>query len=330
MMMELQKCSGEESQQRIISLFLFSQKMAILFALTKIMLFLSKIQEAEMVRKYFSKVPYTLHKNQMLVLFYIASLEAWKIVTQTDVANALNKPITSLNYHFTKLRQEGLLNKQNNLTDKGKKVLRYLKHWDKTLDKKLRAHKIQITFFIAKCPDLNGVRNMVFNPFTNDRYSALKCELKGCTIMFYSRKKAVAVIPDIYGNSDEEIASAVSDFASQLINVLESEFEGLKVDYFKPAKFSSMHVAILDSVIADSFLLEKGYCYSNGRVAIDSSHGRAELEAESGNTALEDIEILVKYESLAQENKDLKERVKEVESMLENLRKKEVGEDILK
>ena len=327
MMMELQNCFGEESRQKTISLFPFLQKTETLFVLTRTMLFQLRILEVEMTRKYFSKVPYTLHKNQMLILFYIASLETWEIVTQTNVANALNKPITSLNYHFTKLRKEGLLNEQNSLTDKGKKVLRYLKHWDKTLDKKLRAHKIQVTIFLTKCPDLQKIKNVVFTPFTNNRYDGLKCELKGCTVMFYSSKKAVAVIPDIYGNTDEEIASAVSDFTSQLIRVLESEFEGLKVDNFKVAKFGSMHVAILDSVIAESFLLENRRCYSNGRVAVDSSHGRNELEAESGDTALEDIELLVKYESLAQENKILKERVKEVESMLENIRKKEVGED---
>jgi len=282
------------------------------------------------VRKYISKVPYTLHKTQMLILFYIASLESWQVVTQTKVSNALIRPITSLNYHFTKLRREGLLNEQNCLTDKGKKALRYLKQWDKTFDKKLRAHKIQVTIFLAKCPDLQKIKNVVFTPFTNNRYDGLKCELKGCIVMFYSSNKAVAVIPDIYGNTDEEIASAVSDFASQLIGVLEFEFKGLKIDNFKVAKFSSMHVAILDSVIAESFLVEKGHCYSNGRIAIDSSHGRNELEAESGDTALEDIEILVKYESLAQENKILKDRVREVESELENLRKKGVVEDISK
>lgn len=326
----LQRYYGEESSQRTICLYPFLQRMAIAFVLTSTASFLLKILEGKMVRKYISKIPYTLHKSQMLILFYIASLESWHIITQTKVSDALNKPITSLNYHFTKLRKEGLLNEQNCLTDKGKKALRYLKQWDKTLDKKLRAHKIQVTLFLAKCPDLQKIKNVVFTPFTNHRYDGLKCELKGCIVMFYSSKKAVAVIPDIYGNTDEEIASAVSDFASQLIGVIESEFEGLKIDNFKVAKFSSMHVAILDSVIAESFLIENKHCYSNGRLAIDSSHGRNELEAESCDTALEDIEILVKYENLTRENQKLRERIKEVESELENIRKKEVGEGISK
>ena len=140
--------------------------------------------------------------------------------------------------------------------------------------------------------------------------------------MFYGKKKAVVVIPDIYGNNDEEISAAITDFISQLIEVLEEEFEGLKVDHYKPARFTSMHVAILDSVIAESFLLNTNHCYSNGRVAIDCSHKRFELEAEKGKTAIEDIEVLVKCEELVRENLKLKKRVEEVESHLEKIRKR--------
>ena len=49
MMIELQKSYGEELQQRIVSLFPFLQEMAIFFALTRIILFLSKIPEVERV-----------------------------------------------------------------------------------------------------------------------------------------------------------------------------------------------------------------------------------------------------------------------------------------
>ncbi len=302
------------------------------FGLIKIISFQLRSLDVKMVRKYFSKSPYTLHQNQMLILFYIASLDSWEIVTQTNIAEALNKPITSLNYHFTKLKKEGLLSKENALTDKGKKVLRYLKHWDKTLEKKLRAHKIQVTLFLARCPNLRKIGNVAFTPFTNNRYSGLKCELKGCVVMFYgiNPKKAVAVIPDIYGNTDEEIASAIADFISQLIRVLESEFEGLKIQDFRAAKYSSMHVAILDSLIAESFLIDNSHCYSNGRIAVDCSHGRPELEAESGDTALEDIEVLVKYESLMQENQMLKSKIEQIEQNLENLKKNKVREGTLK
>ena len=276
-----------------------------------------------MVRKYVRKVT-SLHKTELLILFYITSLEEWKIITQTDVAKTFNKPITSLNYHFTKLRERGFIAKDNHLTNNGRKYLRYLKHWDKTLNKMVRAHKIQIILYLLRCPNLEELKNIVFTPFTNNRYRGLKCELMGCEVMFYGDKKAVAVIPDVYGNSDEEISAAVVDFISQLIEVLESEIQGLKVDSYKPARFTSMHVAILDSVIAESFLLEKGHCHSNGRVAIDRSHGRPELEAEKGETALEDIEVLIKYESLARENQKLKKRVEEVESCLEKVRKKDL------
>ncbi len=285
------------------------------------------MRSGKMVRKYFRKSPSLstlLNKNQMLILFYIASLEEWQIITQTNVAKNFNKPITTLNYHFTKLRKGGLIKKNNHLTDKGKKVLRYLKHWDKTFNKRLRAHKIQIIFYLARCPEnLEKIKNFVFTPFTNNRYRGLKCELKGCTIMFYGKKKAVVIIPDIYGNNDEEISATITEFISQLIKVLEEEFKGLKVDHYKPARFTSMHVAILDSVIAESFLLNKKHCYTNGRVAIDCSHGRYELESEKGETALEDIEVLVNYEDLARENLKLKKMVEEIQSPVKKTRKKE-------
>ena len=154
-----------------------------------------------MVRKYVRKV-ISLHKSEMLILFYIASLEEWKIITQTDVAKTFNKPITSLNYHFTKLRGRGFIDKDNHLTNNGRKYLRYLKHWDKTLNKMVRAHKIQIILYLLRCPSLEEIKNIVFTPFTNNRYRGLKCELMDCEVMFYGDKKAVAVIPDIYGNSD--------------------------------------------------------------------------------------------------------------------------------
>ena len=42
-----------------------------------------------MVRKYVRKVT-SLHKTELLILFYITSLEEWKIITQTYVTKTFN------------------------------------------------------------------------------------------------------------------------------------------------------------------------------------------------------------------------------------------------
>lgn len=209
-MIMLQKSYGEKSLERMRSSFLLRQKIVIAFVLTSVMLFLLNLRW-KMVRKYLRKSTPYIHRLEMLILFYIASLKEWKIITQTEVAINLNKAVSTLNYHFTKLKVRGLITKDNHLTNKGRKYLRYLKHWDKTLNKMLRAHKIQIVFHLAKCPDFEKIRNVVFTEITNNRYKGLKCELMGCIVMFYSSKKAVAILPDIYGNNDEELSAAVCD-----------------------------------------------------------------------------------------------------------------------
>jgi len=274
-----------------------------------------------MVRNNLRKITLTLHKSEVSILWYIGTAPAYEIIRQINVAEALEIPNTSLNHHFTKLKHRGLIDQINQLTAKGKKFLRYLKHWDKSFEKKLRAHKIQVTLFLAKpVEDFGKVKNCILTPFTNKRYSGLKTELNGCKVMFYSKKKVVVKLPDVLANNDEEIVSAIDDVLGQLIEALELEFEGLVVDSYKICEFSSMHIAVLDSVIAEAFMLKNGRCYSDGRFAIDGSHGGSELEVERVDTALEDIKVLVEWEEMARENERLKKEMCELESQLADFR----------
>lgn len=267
-----------------------------------------------MVRNYFCKHTSTFHKKELLILYCIASRPEGELITQTNVAAALDEKLTTLNYHFTKLKKRGLLDKGNRLTDAGKKSLRYFKWWDKTLQRKLRAHNIQATLHLSKVPEsFWKIRNSVLAPITNGRYRGLKTELLGCTVMFYSRRKAVAILPDICGNTDEEIAAALGVAVPQLVQALEMEFEGLKVDHYMLAKFTSMHVAVVDSIIAEQYILRHGCNFKPGRIAVDKSHGRYELEAEDADYALEDVEILVRYEDLARENKRLRAQLADID-----------------
>jgi DNA-binding MarR family transcriptional regulator len=261
-----------------------------------------------------------LHKKEMLLLLYIGSRPVDEIVTQTDIAKALDEPLSSLNYHFTKLRKRGLLDERTRLTDRGIKALRYLKQWDKTFDRKLRAHKIQITIYLTKAPNnYSELSNTVLTPFTNGRYRGLKGELLGCTILFYTSKKVVAILRDVFANNDDEIAAMLSSTVGELIQALEIEFPGLKVDSYQPARFTSMSVAILDSDFAEFFILSKNMCYMGPRFNIDQSHGRYETESVDIQTALADTPLLIAVEELAKERKRLEKEMEEIKAKLSTL-----------
>ncbi|MGV8171922.1 MAG: winged helix-turn-helix transcriptional regulator, partial [Candidatus Woesearchaeota archaeon] len=242
----------------------------------------------EKVRKTFRKIASgSFKKIPMLILFYVASRPEDELITQTDIAQKLKVPITTVNYHIIKLKSEGFLNDMNRLTNEGIKVIRFFKEWDKNFDRKIRAHNIQLTIFLKRPPDnFEEIRTTIYEPFTNKRYRGLKAEIQGCKVLIYSKKKAITTLPDIYASNDEdvtadeEIAATILHCWSQLKTGLEMEFPGLEIADYKPAKFTTMHVAVLDSIIAKSYILKTGHNYSNGRVAFDKSHDRYELESE--------------------------------------------------
>ena len=254
-------------------------------------------------RKIFCNHTPTLKTIQQRILIEIARKDEGKLMTQKELSKLLKIKYTTLNHHIQKLRYYGLIDKYNELTDRGIKYIRYFKHWDKTFSKKLRAHKIQVTLNLKRCPPLKG---KMFTPFTNKRYSGLKAEIKGSTVLFYSQQKAVVNLPDIFGKDDEEIAAALNDSILQMIEILEAEFPGLKVDDFQPARYNSIHIAILDSVFAELYILQNKSCFKGKVVGVDKSHKRFELEAESAKSAFEDIQLLVKVEDLVAENERMK------------------------
>ena len=63
---------------------------------------------------------YTLPEKSLEVLFTIASIKKEILITQKLLADTIKRPITTINYQITKLKREGLINKKNQLTEKGK------------------------------------------------------------------------------------------------------------------------------------------------------------------------------------------------------------------
>ena len=259
------------------------------------------------VRTIFRNDTYTINKNLLKILFTIGSFKDDILISQKLLSAMLKISPTTLNYRITKLKDKGLITTKNHLTSKGIKAIQYFKHWDKSLSKKLRAHKIQISIKLLKLPDeFFNLKHKILTPFTNQKYKGLKGQILGSQVLFYSSKKLIIKIPDIFGNSNDEIMGGINDCVAQLFQALTLEFKGIVFDSYEICKFDSMHIAILNSIIAESFLLkEKRNFHGENGFCIDGSHGIPELEVEELSNITENIEILVKYEDLVRENKKL-------------------------
>lgn len=222
---------------------------------------------------------------------------------QTEIAREKKMPPSTVNYHITKFKQEGLITKHLKLTDKGWQLFKYLwEHLDKT---ELRAHNIQVKFEVVKCPKHfpDCFSKDIYQPLSNKKYRGIKTVLKGFTCMFYSPKKIVCVLPDIYADTDEEISAQVQLLIPNLIFILEEEFAGVKLGDHTLAKIQTMHVAVLDSIVAKNYLI-RGFTQENKEYAIDNSNGIPETELTNPNTALKEIMDLLKFDRGLQETKE--------------------------
>lgn len=244
-----------------------------------------------------------LHEKSMKILFYIATLRPDDLIDQKKVSKVLDMPVTTANYHFKKLRELGFLNNYNEITSGGQKAIQHFVHQDKSQTKKLRAHKIQISTQVKRLPNnFFNLKHKALQPFTNQRYRGLKTTIQGTKVLFYSNSKLLLKLPDVYGNTNEEILSAIMDSIEQLYQVLEQEFKGLKLGTYEICKFSSMHCAITNSIIAENYLLKTGSCYESENVSIDNSHNLPELECETLRNIHETMDILTGYEDIFKEN----------------------------
>ena len=236
------------------------------------------------------------------IFLFIGIHQDGSFTYQTEIAREKKMVISTVNYHITKFKQEGLINKQIKLTDKGIKLFKYL--WENMDKKELRAHNIQIKFEVIKCPSNfpDCFSRSVYQPLSNKRYRGIKTVLGRFTCMFYSPKKIVCVLPDIYANNDEEISSQIQLLTPNLILILEEEFNGIKLGDYELARIQTMHVAVLDSIIAKNYLI-KGFTKENKDYAIDNSNGISEVELTNPKNALRDIMDLLDLDNKLQKNK---------------------------
>jgi len=266
-------------------------------------------------RKIFRKVPYE-------TLMFIGLNQDKKFLTQTLIAREIGIPITTLNYwikQFTKFDGEGLIHSTKNikLTDKGNKLFKYL--WNNLKDsKKLRGHNIVLVYDVV-CGNvcLRQLRS-VAEPFTNKRYEGLKIEVLGCKAVLYSGKKIVVALKDIYTDEGEDIAGVIALLSSQIANLLEQEYK-IKVNSSN-YKIKKLHTAVLNSVVAESYIIKNKATFSASGIDIDKSHKKYELEA-TGLDSLERIGGLIKYEEMFKENQELKKELRKMKERDKNQHK---------
>jgi len=250
-----------------------------------------------------SALPYKL-------LMYLGKHQNGEITHQRQLAKNFRRADTTINYHITKFKGEGLIDHHLELSNKGKSLFKFL--WDNTDITKLRAHNIQIRFNLTQCPAdyIEKYSKEIFSTFTNNRYMAFKGIINGITFMFYSPKKIICVIKDIFADNDEEISSTIQIIATDLKEILERKFVGIKISGHSPARIQTSHIAVLDAVLAKKIDL-RGITFEGKTLAIDKSHGINEIEATDPSSNLRDSMYLLNLDG------ELRKRSKEDKVVLE-------------
>jgi len=167
------------------------------------------------------------------------------------------------------------------LTDKGRK---FIQEYMGRVKDKYRLHHLSATLYLSKIPkDL--AKNIAFCPFSNKRYTGLRTELLGGKFFYYGKDKAVLYLPDIFGESKEELLDKLHSFIHQVIEILKIEFD-VEIEGFEAYKLNTGHVSLMGELKKVN-----GY-FKSGNFCVDCSHGKPEIEAENVNSLFEDIEEL--------------------------------------
>ena len=229
------------------------------------------------------------------ILIFLGTHQNETITYITELKKYLDMKYTTLVYWITKFNQEGLIYDGFRLTSKGNKIFESI--WNFKDMNLLRAHNIQIKFYIDSCPKefVNEYSDKIFTLMTNKRYIGLNGYIETSYgrigVSIYSRKKIVCTLKDIYAESDDEIISTLEIIVLDLITILEKKFKGIKINDYEYAKIQTMHIAFLNSNFSKKYNLGN-ITYEGKNIAMDNSHSIQELELTNPKNNLRGIEIL--------------------------------------
>ncbi len=233
---------------------------------------------------------------QILLLRGFTSEET--LLYQKDIATQLKRPLSTINYNISVLRERGLWTKLNFLTPDGKTLFLKLKGYFEDT-RKFRAHKIFGRFNLAsEYKDFDSVRNKYLQISRSPKHSGFRINYNDCVVLFYSPTKICFYLPDVYGDSIEEIyAVAYEEYVKPLKDYLEKTFDNLKIDRHEICSVTLNHLAFRYHQLAKIFK-EFNVQYASDRIEVDHSHGVPELETVHKETAVQDMDKILEYEKV--------------------------------
>ncbi len=224
------------------------------------------------------------------------------LIRQKDYATALKRPLSTINYNILQLKKKEYMDALNYLTPAGKVVYQELNRYVNNT-KKLRAHKMFATLHLAGAYHrFEEMRGKFERISPNWRHRGFKFKFKECIILFYSPTKICFYIPDIYGDSIDEIyAIAYDEYVGPLQEHLEKAFD-VKIDRWERGAVQINHLAFQNHPLANIFK-EHNVQYKSDRIEIDHSHGIPELETVHKKTAVQDMDKILDYEKIIRNEK---------------------------
>ena len=238
-----------------------------------------------------------IHKLSAKIILIRGLTPESTLLSQKEIADYLKRPLSSVNYHILRLKEEGIFNEIMFLTPHGKVVFQKLVGCVQNT-KKLRAHKIVGTFkLVLAYKDFSEVKNKYIK-ISNGKYDGFRLDFNECVIIFYTPLKITYYLPCVYGDSISELyTEAYEKFIVPLKTYLETLFPSLKIDQYEIASICINHLALLNHPLAETFK-KFNVQYASDRLEIDHSNVIPELETVHKETSVQDMDKILDYEKL--------------------------------
>ena len=224
-----------------------------------------------------------------------------EIFSQTILARILETKRSTLNYHMVALKKEKIIDSSLQLTNLGKKL--FFELWKLSEMPSLRVHHTQLGFNLSKCPAnyLKIYKNKILKPMNNGKYRGFSFKIKDFSCVFYSEKKIICYIKNIFVDTAEEAISALQIIGEEIKEIIEDEFEGVKIENIEMAKITFGHAALTNSFLAKK-LDSYGYAYKGKSIDVDRSFSLYETEiTDFKRNNIRDIEVLKQIDKDFQE-----------------------------
>ena len=214
------------------------------------------------------------------------------------IAERFNISIKTIYKHRSNLIKKELINKYNELTEKGRKIIYY-----GCGEESFRLHNVNVSIDVPKMYR-KKLEKKRYNILALKKINYEKKYLRSVDYPYFSIDRATARVfpnvirikmPEIWGNSAEDATSILLELIFEYISKIEWLY---KIELIQENKMSiaitSNEYAHIRNIMAEKYKKEGNVFYfrdkdKNLRLIIDYSHGVSELESEHKNHAESDI-----------------------------------------